>query len=83
MAYGSWISSLTSSVFIKEHPNLVKDQFWDEQYPELPYTAATEENRNNAHPELGSTALIEVSDFDNDIDWIGGNWDLDNKSKVT
>jgi len=41
----------------------VKDQFWDEQYPELPYTVATEENRNNAHPELGSTALIEVRKF--------------------
>ena len=28
-----------------EHPEMVRDQFWDDLYPELPYTAAAEETR--------------------------------------
>lgn len=42
-----------------EHPELLKDQYWDEVLPnELPYTVATERFREN-HPEP-STAKIEV-----------------------
>ena len=43
-----------------EHPELVKDQFWDEGVPdELPYTLAAEEFRQ-ADPWQGSTAEVEV-----------------------
>lgn len=42
-----------------EHPELVKDQFWDEGVPdELPYTIAAEEFRGQEW--LGSTAEVEV-----------------------
>ena len=44
-----------------EHPELVKDQFWDEGIPdELPYTLAAEDCRP-AEPWLGSTAEVEVT----------------------
>ena len=44
-----------------EHPELVKDQFWDEGIPdELPYTLAAEDSRP-AEPWLGSTAEVEVT----------------------
>eukprot|EP00090_Calanus_glacialis_P044726 TRINITY_DN8008_c0_g1_i1.p1 TRINITY_DN8008_c0_g1~~TRINITY_DN8008_c0_g1_i1.p1 ORF type:complete len:608 (-),score=142.19 TRINITY_DN8008_c0_g1_i1:105-1838(-) len=44
-----------------EHPELVKDQFWDEGIPdELPYTLASEECRPS-EPWLGSTADVIVS----------------------
>lgn len=43
-----------------EHPELIKDQYWDEVFPnELPYTVATEKFREE-HPE-SSTAKIELS----------------------
>lgn len=43
-----------------EHPELLKDQYWDEVFPnELPYTIASERFREE-HPEP-STAKIEVS----------------------
>ncbi|KAM7361782.1 bestrophin 1 isoform 2-T2 [Cochliomyia hominivorax] len=43
-----------------EHPELIKDQYWDQVFPnELPYTIATERFREE-HPEP-STAKIEVS----------------------
>lgn len=42
-----------------EHPELVKDQYWDEVFPqELPYTAASEAFRDT-HP-LPSTANIAL-----------------------
>ncbi|XP_047522702.1 bestrophin-4 isoform X3 [Pieris napi] len=42
-----------------EHPELVKDQYWDEVFPsELPYTIATE-NQREEHPEP-STARVAV-----------------------
>lgn len=42
-----------------EHPELIKDQFWDEVFPvEVPYTADTEKYREEA-PEP-STAKIKV-----------------------
>ncbi|XP_022210643.1 bestrophin-2 isoform X1 [Drosophila obscura] len=42
-----------------DHPELLKDQYWDEVFPnELPYTIAAERFREN-HPEA-STAKIEV-----------------------
>ncbi|XP_012159035.1 bestrophin-1 isoform X4 [Ceratitis capitata] len=43
-----------------DHPELIKDQYWDEIFPsELPYTVASERFREE-HPEP-STAKIEVS----------------------
>ncbi|KAL0839607.1 hypothetical protein ABMA28_016287 [Loxostege sticticalis] len=42
-----------------EHPELIKDQYWDEVFPsELPYTIATE-NQREEHPEP-STARVNV-----------------------
>ncbi|KAL4708792.1 hypothetical protein ACJJTC_011756 [Scirpophaga incertulas] len=42
-----------------EHPELIKDQYWDEVFPsELPYTIATE-NQREEHPEP-STARVSV-----------------------
>ncbi|XP_063530470.1 bestrophin homolog 1 isoform X3 [Cydia strobilella] len=42
-----------------EHPELIKDQYWDEVFPsELPYTLATE-NVREEHPEP-STARVAV-----------------------
>ncbi|VVC89153.1 unnamed protein product [Leptidea sinapis] len=42
-----------------EHPELIKDQYWDEVFPsELPYTIATE-NQREEHPEP-STARVAV-----------------------
>jgi len=46
-----------------EHPELIRDQYWDEVFPsELPYTIAAEQYRDNI-PEA-STANIEVKDSD-------------------
>lgn len=43
-----------------EHPELIKDQYWDQVFPnELPYSVASEKFREE-HPEP-STAKIEVS----------------------
>jgi hypothetical protein len=44
----------------QEHPELVRDQFWDDLFPELPYTIAAEETRTD--PVFGGTANIEVPD---------------------
>lgn len=41
-----------------EHPELIKDQYWDEVPAELPYTIATE-NQREEHPEP-STARVAV-----------------------
>ena len=40
------------------HPDLIKDQFWDEQFPEMPYTVAAEETR--VEPIIGAAAQVEV-----------------------
>ena len=41
-----------------DHPELVKDQFWDDIIPdELPYTIASEQSRMN--PWEGSTAEVK------------------------
>lgn len=43
-----------------EHPELIRDQYWDEIFPvELPYTAAAQAFREE-HPEA-STAGIQLS----------------------
>ena len=43
-----------------DHPELIKDQWWDEVHPpELPYTVASEQYRED--PPLPSTAKISVS----------------------
>ncbi len=45
---------------MQEHPELIRDQFWDDVFPELPYTAAAEETRTG-EPVIGAAANIEVS----------------------
>lgn len=49
-----------------DHPELVRDQYWDEVFPqELPYTLAAEPFREQ-HP-LPSTANIAVKDTDAEV----------------
>lgn len=49
-----------------EHPELVRDQYWDEVFPqELPYTVATQAFKDT-HP-LPSTANISVRPQDQEI----------------
>ncbi|TRY79483.1 hypothetical protein TCAL_13651 [Tigriopus californicus] len=45
-----------------EHPELIRDQFWDDIFPELPYTAAAEEFR--VEPVIGAAATIEIDSAD-------------------
>ena len=37
---------------------MIRDQFWDDVFPELPYTAAAEETR--IEPIIGGAANVEV-----------------------
>lgn len=53
------VSYLIVDEMHQEHPELVKDQYWDEVFPaELPYTAAAKQYQSNA-PQ-GSAANVEV-----------------------
>ena len=54
------VSYLIVDEMHSEHPDLVRDQFWDDLYPELPYTLAAEETRTD--PVIGGTANVEVPD---------------------
>ncbi len=53
------VSYLIVDEMHNEHPELIRDQFWDDVFPELPYTAAAEVNRVQ-DPYPGSTAMVEV-----------------------
>jgi hypothetical protein len=44
---------------LQDHPDLVRDQFWDELFPEMPYTAASEDTKID--PVIGSAAQVEVN----------------------
>ena len=37
---------------------MIRDQFWDSVFPEMPYTAAAEDSRDN--PMIGAAANYEV-----------------------
>ncbi len=53
------LDGLTLSFWLlKDHPDLVRDQFWDELFPEMPYTAASEDTKID--PVIGSAAQVEV-----------------------
>ena len=52
------VSYLTVDEMHAEHPEMVRDQFWDDLYPELPYTAAAEETRTDT--VMGGTANYQV-----------------------
>ena len=52
------VSYLIVDEMHNEHPDLVRDQFWDDLFPELPYTAAAEDTRTD--PVIGGTAHFEV-----------------------
>ena len=44
----------------QEHPEMVKDQYWDEVFPaELPYTVASKQYQSG--PPVGSADNVEVS----------------------
>ena len=45
------VSYLIVDEMHSEHPDMVRDQFWDDLFPELPYTAAAEETRTD--PTIG------------------------------
>ena len=47
------VSYLIVDEMHSEHPDMVRDQFWDDLFPELPYTAAAEETRTE--PTIGNT----------------------------
>ena len=57
--YKQTLSEL-SLFFIQEHPDLIKDQFWDDIFPEIPYTLASEDTK--IEPVIGAAANIEVSE---------------------
>ena len=42
-----------------EHPELIKDTYWDTAFPELPYTAAANA-ADNDNPFVGATTNVEV-----------------------
>lgn len=45
----------------QEHPELVKDQYWDEIFPaELPYTAASKQYHTG--PPAPSTAQVAITE---------------------
>eukprot|EP00095_Tigriopus_kingsejongensis_P010376 snap_masked-scaffold251_size238241-processed-gene-1.5 protein:Tk10376 transcript:snap_masked-scaffold251_size238241-processed-gene-1.5-mRNA-1 annotation:"best1_pig ame: full" len=48
--------------WLKEHPPMVRDQFWDDIFPELPYTAATEESRID--PDIGAATQIDICEVE-------------------
>ncbi|KAG8222326.1 hypothetical protein J437_LFUL001868 [Ladona fulva] len=53
------VSYLIVDEMHNEHPDLVKDQYWDEVFPaELPYTAAAKQYQTG--PPQGSTVLLNV-----------------------
>uniref|UniRef100_T1JF98 Bestrophin homolog n=1 Tax=Strigamia maritima TaxID=126957 RepID=T1JF98_STRMM len=55
------VSYLIVDEIHQEHPELIKDQYWDEVMPqELPYTAATEQYRRK--PPKGSAVDISIPD---------------------
>ncbi|CAG9762204.1 unnamed protein product [Ceutorhynchus assimilis] len=63
------ISYLIVDEMHHDHPELVRDQYWDEVFPqELPYTAAAAaaESMRNTHP-LPSTANIAVKPADQEF----------------
>ena len=39
---------------------MIKDQFWDDIFPEIPYTLASEDTK--IEPVIGSASNIEVSE---------------------
>ena len=53
------ISIFDFFILAQEHPDLIKDQFWDDLYPEIPYTAAAEIQRP-PDPVIGAASNIEV-----------------------
>ena len=65
-----------------EHPELVKDQFWDEGVPdELPYTIAAEEFRGQEW--LGSTAEVEVPEEQSEFVYLDKIDEEDNEEEET
>ncbi|XP_059085476.1 bestrophin-2-like [Tigriopus californicus] len=54
------VSYLIVDEMHNEHPPMVRDQFWDDYFPELPYTAAAEETR--IEPDIGAATQIEITE---------------------
>lgn len=57
--YFAQISYVIVDEMHQEHPELLKDQYWDEIFPQnLPYTAATRQFQTAPH--MGSTQDVQV-----------------------
>lgn len=48
-----------------EHPELLRDQYWDEMPQELPHTIASQAFRTSPH--MGSTAHLAMTAYEKDI----------------
>ena len=49
-----------------EHPELLRDQYWDEITPqELPYTVASQAFRTSPH--MGSTAQLTMTSYEKEL----------------
>lgn len=50
----------------EEHPELVRDQYWDDIVPtELPHTVASQQFRTS--PYLGSTAHLDLTPLETEV----------------
>ncbi len=58
VALSHQVSYLVVDEMHQEHPDLIRDQYWDETEFELPYTLASEQSRETA-PHMGSAADIQ------------------------
>ncbi len=60
------VSYLIVDEMHNEHPELIRDQYWDDILPkELPHTIASQAFRTSPH--LGSTAHLEMTAFETEI----------------
>ena len=60
------VSYLIVDEMHNEHPELIRDQYWDDILPqELPHTVASQPFRTSPH--MGSTAHLEMSAYEADI----------------
>jgi hypothetical protein len=53
------VSYLIVDEMHSDYPELVRDHFWDNVFPEMPYTAAAEETRGG-NPQIGAASNIQV-----------------------
>ncbi|XP_057367856.1 bestrophin-1-like [Daphnia carinata] len=59
------VSYLIVDEMHNEHPELLRDQYWDEMPQELPHTIASQAFRTSPH--MGSTAQLAMTAYEKDI----------------